>query len=52
MINLRQRIHACAEIMEWMAASPYHAVKQYLRNRGFSAVEIQEAARYFVMEKK
>lgn len=48
MSNPRQRIHDCAEIMEWMKESPYLRVKQYLLNRGFSINEINQAAQYFV----
>ena len=47
----RERIHSAAEIMEWMRESPSHAVHQYLRNKGYSEAEIQEASRYFVLEK-
>lgn len=44
------RVHQCAEYLEWMANSPFWAVKQYLLNRGFSIGEINAAAQLYVVK--
>lgn len=47
----QERIHQLAEYIEWMAASPWYAVKQYLLNRGYSITEINQAAQFYVVGK-
>lgn len=45
------RVLQCAEYLEWMANSPFWAVKQYLLNRGYSINEINAAAQLYVVNK-
>lgn len=47
----QERIHQLAEYIEWMSASPWYAVKQYLLNCGYSISEISQAAQLYVVGK-
>lgn len=47
----KERIYQLAEYIEWMAASPWYAVKQYLLSRGYTISEINQAAQLYVVGK-
>ena len=47
----KERIYQLAEYIEWMASSPWYAVKQWLINRGYTINEINQAAQLYVVGK-
>ena len=47
----RQRVYACADILEMMQASPICAVENYLLCRGYTKAEIREACTLVVMSR-
>ncbi len=47
----KQRVYACADILEQMAKSPIYAVENYLLTRGYTKVEIREACSLVVLNR-